>query len=94
MLGGPAEPGGDQQRAEFNAVQRGGMRFVIDAVSAIAAGLALTAAACGSSGSAASGASPSHHPMASHSPMTRTASSVFGRTAAWSPPPAWAACTR
>ena len=29
MLGGQAEPGGDQQRAELVAVQPGGMRLVI-----------------------------------------------------------------
>ena len=43
------------------------------AMAAGAGALALTAAACGSSSSpAASGTSPSHHPMASHSPMTHT----------------------
>ena len=30
MLGQRAEPGGDQQRAEFVAVQRDGMRLVVD----------------------------------------------------------------
>ena len=44
------------------------------AMAAGAGALALTAAACGSSSSpAASGTSPTHHPMASHSPMTHTA---------------------
>ncbi len=47
------------------------------AACAIAAGLALTAAACGSSGSPAASGSPSHHPMAGRS-MSHTASSVFG----------------
>lgn len=45
----------------------------------IAAGigtLALTAAACSSSAPAASGASPTHHPMASHS--AAAASAAFG----------------
>jgi hypothetical protein len=54
--------------------------------------VALTAAACSSTSSApaASGASLSHHAMAHHA-MAETAGS--GRTAGWSPPPAWAAST-
>jgi uncharacterized surface protein with fasciclin (FAS1) repeats len=48
-------------------------------IGVIAAGigtLALTAAACGSSAPAASGASPTHHPMASHS--AAAAAATFG----------------
>ena len=57
----------------INALGRTGRTGVI------AAGigtLALTAAACSSASTAASGASPTHHPMASHSPAA--AAATFG----------------